>query len=286
MRSTKQFAYSAKVLINFVSGTAGTWYELNDLFLGLDQTTQPSPLEAEHVILDVTVAANDGTGAPVAGTYRTKRVTLIAYKGVNEYLVNDTFTDTGGTNLTAHTPDLQAVSPGGWTVDTGTFTVGTSGARRHIVSGGDARAVIDAGTANASIKADVQIAQKDCGLIARRVDASNYWELFIDDADQTDPILKLNQVTAGVATTRASTTMTGQGPIATTGDRLMRLMCNGNNLHGVALITSTYDLDVLNEVEYTSTAFNTATYFGVHSTHADTQWDQVCITDLEVGLII
>ena len=274
------------VLVNFVSGVAGTWYELNDLYLGIDQTTQPSPLEAEHVILDVTVAANDGAGAPVSGTYRTKRVNLISYKGVDEYLVNDTFTDPGGTNLTAHTPDKQVVSPGGWTLDTGTFTVGTNGARRHIVSGGDARAVIDAGTANACIKADVQIAQKDCGLIARRQDANNYWELFIDDADQADPILKLNQVTAGVATTRDSFTMTGQGPIATTGDRLMQLMCNGNDIRGVAYITSSHVLGVLNEVSYTSTALNTETHFGVHSTHADTQWDQVCITDLEVGLII
>lgn len=262
------------VLINDTSGQGGVWFDLLGQTIRISDTAADATVE--HVIIDVTIAVDDGAGAPIAGTEHTKQCTLIAYKGAHDYVVRDRFSG-ASVVLTSHTPDEDDVG-GGWVAHTGTFN--TDGF--HAVSTGNARAVIDAGLADVCIMADLEFASQDAGLIGRAQDADNYWELLVDNADQVDPVLKLNEVVSGTPTTRASVTLTGIGPMDSLSDQLLRLMFDGDDIYGS---WGRADATPFFEVTYNSSSFNTETLHGIHSTHADIEWDTFMITTAEIGLL-
>jgi len=284
---------SGAMEVNGVTGTAGQWYRCRSIDFGLWQTSQPSPLAAEDMTVDFTVADNDGASphGPVAGTEKRFRARFVAYKGVSQYLVYDTFTGTKGTNLTAHTPNVQTTSPGGWTAHAGNFFIGPNSGQAH--ADGTARYVIDAGTANACAKLDVLPYSKNFGLIARAQDSSNYWLLIVDDSETADPVLNLIEVNAGVQTVRDSLALTGLGPIAfpSVSACYLRLMCNGNSIRG----SYGHGLQIAHysprDVSYTSSSFNTETKFGIYGEGSGSplvsgRISDFSISDIEAGLII
>lgn len=269
---------SGDVLIDGTSGQEGVWFDAHDLFIQLRDTATESPQVEQQRVIDVTVAVDDGAGAPLTCAESTKRVTLVAMKGGQDFTVLDRLIGTG--DLAAHTPNEDDVG-GGWTVQSGTFTL-TGAATGRVASGGEAIATIDAGTANCAIYADVHFDSQDCGLIGRWQDASNYWELWVDGADTADPVLKLDEINASTRTTRANVTMTGMGPVDTSADRMLRLMFDGDDIIGQCFLNPA---TTHWEVTYTSASFNTETEHGIHSTSADSEWDTFQITVAEIGLI-
>src|SRR5947209_20135595 len=91
-------------------------------------------------------------------------------------LVNDTFTDSNGTNLTAHTPDTRPGS-NAWVAVSGTQTVQSNQANASVAG----YYTIDAGQADVTITYLVTptAAGNGWGITARRSDANNGWDLGI-----------------------------------------------------------------------------------------------------------
>jgi hypothetical protein len=252
--------------MDFTGDDDGTWYDLfrHDLRvrdLSDDGTNQ-------HFIIDVTIATDNGAGAPVAGTEKTKRVEMFAAYG-NSRAVYDRFTGTNGTAIddTSYTPDTDTEG-GGWIVDTGTPELYSG----HLVGGasGDHRCVIDAGFANAICRAEIMPdtlggSSQPYGIIFRRQDSSNYWELILEDADTSNPVLKINEINSGTPTNRDSVTMTGIGPLDG-GDCHLQIECIGNVLTGFFQAPFACTQDELFDVTWTSTSMNTEQHFGLRLT--------------------
>lgn len=101
---------------------------------------------------------------------------------------SDTFTDTDGTNLTAHTPD----TGGSWSVSAGTWTINASNQLTVAPAAGENHAYVAAGGADKEISAtfttpaSLAVGQIRQGFILRRADADNFViiRMFMDDASQ------------------------------------------------------------------------------------------------------
>jgi|GEM_PF-2723896 len=269
---------------------AGVWVKANApsaqaSLTVLDQTANSPQREGQVYSCDLHVAWNDGAGAPLAGTIKTKPVTIIAWAD-QAFIVIDSFTGTNGTNLTAHAPDTPAaVSPSGWEAMADGFEIQSNGAEALRTSSPlptYSMAVLDTGLSNAVWYAIVNLNDEDIALVGRVQDASNYWQLLVEGASGSSPVLKLNEVNAGVATTRASVTMTGKGPIGTTAGRLIRLSFNGNDILGAFIFRNASALAIATggvpgnsvfEVTYNSASFNTETRFGIQSAGGTARWD-------------
>lgn len=118
-------------------------------------------------------------------------------------LVNDTFTDTNGVDLTAHTPDTKPTGSV-WAMITGTAEIQTNRVEPSSAVT-EIRAQIETNISNQYIAAEVEFFQgsgtSTVGLIGRYVDDNNYWLGYIDD--DNDQVV-LADVVAGVETIRAS----------------------------------------------------------------------------------
>lgn len=91
----------------------------------------------------------------------------------------DTFTDSAGTLLTAHTPDtVESPASGSWTVGATTFAIDPTGTEldRTSASANDTFAIFDIGISDGIVYTD-GIAN-NVGLVFRHADNSNYWMLF------------------------------------------------------------------------------------------------------------
>jgi len=67
---------STAVEINYSTGQAGVWFDLFRQNIELDDlTNNATPVQA---VIDITIATDDGAGAPVIGTEKTKRVTFFS----------------------------------------------------------------------------------------------------------------------------------------------------------------------------------------------------------------
>ena len=111
-------------------------------------------------------------------------------------IVRDTFTDTNGVALAAHTPE----TGGPWTVHTSALTVQSNAATSPDTSG----ATVDA--ANAGVLVTMTVTgtpAADVQLLMRYTDVNNHWQLHY-----TGTALQLREVTGGVTTSRGSTTTT------------------------------------------------------------------------------
>jgi len=257
---------SALVAIDSTSSADGVWYDLYDQIIELNDTASESPQTAQHQIIDVTVARDDGAGAPVEGTNRTKRITFYSFRAPDGYLVEDQFTGTNGTALTSHTPNTDTVG-GGWANHSGTFQIQGNNLQANSAN---SRAVIDSGQYNVSITGEVEygneasspITSSNLGLIGRAQDSSNYWLLLVDSAATANPVLKLILYTAGVASIKAQKTMTGTGPLGDSLFQAIRLSFSGNDIVGTVTINDPW---YVHEVRYTSSSLNTETHHGIFS---------------------
>lgn len=108
-----------------------------------------------------------------------------------EFYLRDTFTDTNGTSLAAHTMDVGA----GWTVHAGTWDVQSGAARDSSALNGLVSAEAGAADGTASLTL-AEAAAANGGIVFRLQDANNYW---LWTAAGT-----LYEVNAGAFTVRAS----------------------------------------------------------------------------------
>ena len=121
-------------------------------------------------------------------------------------LVSDTFTGTDGTNLTAHTADVNQGT--GWIANTGTITLLSNQA--HCTSGFPYYS-IDAGQASVTLTADITLSgTAACGLSGRVSDALNTWDIDISTSAGTMTLTIYEQV-AGVFTARAQVSFPDPG---------------------------------------------------------------------------
>lgn len=161
----------------------------------------------------------------------------------------DTFTDTPGTNLTAHTMN---VGPG-WTVYQGTFIIGTNSVATA-TNNDDDRFVSNAGQSDVTLASDCVCSYTNSGNVStadiffRVVDANNGWllqnfapsnQFFLYELDSSSYYLR----------TSASTSTQTSGTAATVG-----LILNGTSI--AASLNGTAALS------YSSSSFQTATNFG------------------------
>lgn len=178
-------------------------------------------------------------------------------------LLHDTFTDTNGVNLTAHTMDVG----GGWTAGSGTFTI--SGNRA--VGGAPFSQMYyfaDAGQANYSLTCEVTLGPSgsaSSAVCVRVTDADNLWTVELFKPDDT---LTLYQRTGGTLTLRAQTAVT----ISYSGTYTIGVVTDGNT------ISATFDGG--NQINYGSaTQGNTSTLCGLTQIWTTNQsWDDFEVT--------
>lgn len=160
----------------------------------------------------------------------------------------DTFTDTNGTALTAHTPD----SGGAWLTASsgaGAWDIQSNQANLATSSGGRDVAYFDAGTADArvTVKATPAAAFYNQGAVLRFTAQDAHWKAV---CYATSNLFAIVEVTAGSETIRASTTVTVTAGVQYT----IAFSARGDNF--------TATLDGANTLAYTSSVRNTATKHG------------------------
>lgn len=175
------------------------------------------------------------------------------------YTLYDTFTDTNGTNITAHTMDAGP----GWATDNGTIEIQSNQATMTADTVSLGLLTIgwsDAGISDCTVQADVAVGSATnqiAAVVGRLQDASNYWDLEYrcGDAAIGGPVhaLMLVETNATVRTTRAQYDFGGTSPL--TGTHTLKLACLGDVLDG--------SFDGVPYVSYTSSSFNTQTNFGI-----------------------
>jgi hypothetical protein len=162
-------------------------------------------------------------------------------------LINDTFTDTNGTNLTAHTPDIKVST--GWVANTGTITIQSNQAN---AASGFPYYSIETGQSNVTIQALVTPSgSAACGLSGRVSNATNSWDIDIS-VSGGNLTLTIQEQVAGVFTVRATTTITDPGA-----PRTVQAVFSGNNV--------TASLNGGNTIAYGSATSNqTVTKHGIN----------------------
>lgn len=172
-------------------------------------------------------------------------------------LVSDTFTDTNGTSLTAHTPDVDTVG-GGWSLATatgsgsGTFTIennkleATRTSSTYFPIG-----TIDVGQADVTIDVNLTFETDDFGfdgIVFRYQDQSNFW---FATREATSGDFRILEKNAGVNTERASIA----AGISAGTNHDMQVVLSGTS------ITAT--IDGGNEITFSSSFLETETTHGL-----------------------
>lgn len=186
-----------------------------------------------------------GRGMPTGGAAAPMPVTLI----------EDTFTDTTGVSLDAHTILPTNTPPTSWTEQNGNWEIGSNKARVN-ANADNSVATCNPGVADCQISAlvaDTNVGSdtfaRSTGIVARYSDTSNYWAITINDVGNKFYIYELN---AGSSTARASAAV----DIGTGTQYAMVATLSGQ--------TITATLDGANQIQYTSAALNeTATVHGM-----------------------
>lgn len=121
--------------------------------------------------------------------------------------VYDTFTDTNGTAIASHAPDI-APSGAAWANTDGTITIQSNTFNPATFTSSVAQARIESGVANGKINLRVKFgttpggggAVFGIGCVFRYTDSSNFWQV---RANQNSSLLELFEHNGGVATQRA-----------------------------------------------------------------------------------
>lgn len=177
---------------------------------------------------------------------RMKIINPYRFTSGGSILVSDAFTDTNGTLLTAHTPDVDTVG-GGW-LGTSSCDIQSNRAQGNSTAGRENW--IECSTADVVISGDLSLAasvggDKGPGLIARVADANNYWLGIM-----WKTVIRIYEKTSGSYTQRASTAFTA----ATETDYPATLTVSGTSI--------TFNVDGT-EISYTSSTHQTNTKHGV-----------------------
>lgn len=268
--------------------TEGVWGDAFRYNISIQDTTQNGI--PTHIIMDVTVATDNGAGAPVAGTESTKRIAMIAHYD-DGYDARDTFSGITGTQLTSHTPTVG----GSWTEHSGDFEI-NSNTCRAVQNGGantDNRAVIDAGVSDCSVYLEVDFNGNDtngAGIVFRAQDANNHWLLKVD-TPVSDPTLKLIEVSGGTPTVRDSQAISLATAFGTS-THYMRVQMNGSAIrgqlwtyNGATLVRDKSEENCLFTVEYTSSFLSTETSHGIYTGNETAHVDDLEIFGGEVGVL-
>ena len=153
-------------------------------------------------------------------------------------LVYDTFTDTNGTSLDAHTPEI---APGLWTEQLGQWEIQSNGAQLATIAGDNQHiATIDPGAADVTIETSItqRIGLMDIGIIANYQDQNNHWLcLWRADGD----VASILQRTAGVYTDRGSVATAPEPGVGSSGT--IKVVTSGDTItlfiNGVQKVTYT-----------------------------------------------
>ena len=186
-------------------------------------------------------------------------------------VVQDTFTDTNGTSLDAHTPDV--VVSGGWTEQAGNWQITSN--KAVISSSTIARATIESGEADCVIAVTVTSntgtddPSRDSAIIGRYSDLNNLWLVGVNS--QGD-IFRLVERNASTFTTRASASVT----INTATAYALEATFNGANIDAT--------LDGGNDISYGSATLNqTATIHGIAVRTVNDTVDDFSVDDGAAG---
>lgn len=167
-------------------------------------------------------------------------------------LLSDTFTDTTGTRLNAHTMDVGA----GWTENSGTWTITANTA--HETTTKNAIASAEASNANVTMSLSTvlpNVASYVTGGVVRVTDGNNAWLVISERDSLGTPYIAIVERNAGTNTTRASVNL-GGSPLGST--VTLTTVTNGN--------TITLTANTGENCSYASASFNnTATKHGLFS---------------------
>lgn len=143
-------------------------------------------------------------------------------------LLQDTFTGTNGTNLTAHTMN---VGPG-WTVPSGGYNIQSNAALSNGAAGKQI-AFSDASNADTVITLDVAIPAVTAyvaGALVRYADTSNYWACLVEDdtnSNDTQHYIYIYKFQAGSGTVQGGTSSFISGLRGTT--QTLTITLSGNS---------------------------------------------------------
>jgi hypothetical protein len=238
--------------------TGGTVNKSNFAGSGTSYTCDLAPSVSGTMTVDVAADAfHDAAGnGNTAATQFSITSTLVIY---------DTFTDTDGTLLTAHTAQK---APAAWGA---TFAIfGGANAKNPKINSNKAScldasataisgSIIDAGIANCVITAKITSVNEAVsggqGVVFRYVDSSNYW--YFDAVTAGTNLIRLHEVSAGVDSVRASFAKA----IAVDTQYDISLTLNGTSITGIWDGTS---------VGFTSSVHQSATKHGLAIIHRTT----------------
>jgi hypothetical protein len=222
-------------------GAMGVWHDLWDEYELWQDKVLINGTE-EIFECNVSLAVDNGSGAPDLTKVRVKPVTFRSYRGDQEFIIGDHFTDTGG-SLEIHDPDVNrsSVQSQPW-VDLywaeGDFTKGNmtiSGNQVLTVGTDQTIHVLESDVTNINFATDIDYRASlvDAGLVGRVQDTGNHWLLACKNPESVDPMLGLYKVVATVHNLVASVTATGLGPIDGFGDYVgINLIFEGNEITG------------------------------------------------------
>ena len=123
----------------------------------------------------------------------------------------DSFTDTNGVLLTAHTPELDTVGSG-WVIDSGGFDIQSNAAHQTSGVATIDRAIIDSGEIDKIVILNGRTGYFDNAdniidtLIFRFQDSINYW--YVQIKSGSSGVINIYEVNGGVSTNRGSTAVT------------------------------------------------------------------------------
>lgn len=189
-------------------------------------------------------------------------------------IVQDTFTDTNGTSLDAHTPNT--APSGGWTERVGNWSI-NSNSTNLSGNSNNAHATIETGVADCTITCEADnnagsgALGTETGIICRWSDTSNYWRVGVNAFDDTIKIIERN---AATNTQRASGSVSG----GVTGGTLYTVQA----VLAAASITAT--VDGANSINYASATLNqTATIHGIAARTATTDRVDDFLVEADIG---
>jgi hypothetical protein len=157
---------------------------------------------------------------------------LVSLNSTQQTIINDLFTGTNGTNLTAHTPNTD-VPGGAWNTGGGGSAAWTIQSNAMQVTGvmNGGTAWINGGNPNGAITAVFNFltsgANPTFGILFRYADASDLW---ICELDKHNQALSIYEDAASVFTQRASTAMT----ISASTPYTVKLIMSGSTLTATA----------------------------------------------------
>jgi hypothetical protein len=179
----------------------------------------------EQIIIDITIARDDGAGSPQVGTSVTKRMTLISSWGIPD-TISDSFTGSIGSDIGGRTPDGNSVSGWYWWELTNESPI-TNGTQWTGLTGEDYICLINSEDTTQEVRGTIGFGTAEAGGangIVFRADNSSataYWELSVINEDTATPTLQLLLVTNDIPATMDS--MTINGPLTGDGSMVVKL---------------------------------------------------------------